>query len=146
MSIELVPTGVSHLPSLEDGYRALIQASDDFERLRIRDRAKAIEAAASVIKRKDVQVHAANLVATAEREIARANPPKPPGPKDPLPRGADLSDDPPINSKVLSKIRSAHAGITDEEFDQQKAEAIENQEPLTRKAIKQINTQENPND
>ena len=44
-------------------------------RVKIRDNAKAVEAASAILKRKDIQVQAANLVQDAERAIAKANPP-----------------------------------------------------------------------
>ena len=80
---EIVPEAAAvstaeNLPALLDaGKRALAQASDDFERIRIADTAKAVQAAATILKRKDIASTASILVARAEREIAKHNPPKP---------------------------------------------------------------------
>ena len=58
------------------GRAALAQAVDDFERLQVRDTAKAIQVAAGIINRRDIQVMASELVMDAERAIAKANPPR----------------------------------------------------------------------
>ena len=66
------------LALVDRGRRALMEARDDFARLRIRDEARAIKAAAEVLKRKDIQTCASVLVQDAERMIAKANPPMDP--------------------------------------------------------------------
>ena len=68
------------IPSqLDRAHTALVQASTDFERLMIRDQAKAYEAAAKILKRRDIQKQASILVQDAERAVSKANPPKPEG-------------------------------------------------------------------
>lgn len=55
--------------------RALAEATDDWQRIEIRDYAKAVALAAEILKHKHIQVQAANLVQDAERAIAKANQP-----------------------------------------------------------------------
>ena len=62
------------LPKLNEAHRALQACTTDFERLWIRDTARAVQAAAAVLGRRDIQVMAAELVGDAERAIAQANP------------------------------------------------------------------------
>ena len=64
---------------LDQAYIALREARTDLERLQIRDQARAAQAAAEVLKRRDIQVEASVLVAAAERAIAAAHPPQPAG-------------------------------------------------------------------
>ena len=125
---------------LDKARHALAQATDDFQRVEIRDHAKAVAEAAEVLKRKDIQVQAANLVQDAERAIAKANPPKQRGgdrrsDKFQTPPKGEFENKSPINQKATQNIRRAHTKVTDEQFEQLKQEAINNQEPLTRKAV-----------
>ena len=64
---------------LDQAKTALTLATDDFERMRVRDQAAAVKAAAEVLRRKDLAVQASLLVNDAEREMARYNPPQPRG-------------------------------------------------------------------
>ena len=59
---------------LDVAKRALAEATEDWQRIDIRDYAKAVAAATAILNRKDIQVQAANLVQDAERAIAKANP------------------------------------------------------------------------
>ena len=61
--------------NLDKGRKALADATDDFRRWSIRKGAKAVEAAALVLGRMDIQVMATELIQRAEREIAKNNPP-----------------------------------------------------------------------
>ena len=127
------------LPQRLDAARsALAAARDDFERLRIRDGAAAIRAAAEVLQRRDVQVAAAELVADAERAIAQANPPRPPadrgqGRKSVAP-GATDSGPAAVAKDALAKMRRAHS-MPDADYERMKAEARERGEPLTRAVL-----------
>ena len=67
------------LAALEEGGNMLTKTADDFERISIRTRADAIRSAAAVLKYRDIQIQAAELVMSAERQIAFANPAKPVG-------------------------------------------------------------------
>ena len=58
---------------LDVAKRALAEATEDWERIDIRDYARAVAAATAILERKDVQVQAANLVQDAERAIVNLN-------------------------------------------------------------------------
>ena len=93
------------IPSqLDRAHTALAQASTDFERLTIRDQAKAYQAAAEILNRRDIQVQASVLVQRAEREISKANPPKPP------PGRSVVLGDGSIPQTTIRDIRAAHSG------------------------------------
>ena len=121
---------------LDEARRALTVASNDFERFRIRDQARTVEAAAKIWNRRDIQVQASVLVQEVEREIAKANPPmsyseagarkgkKPVTPEEPL-----------IKPSTLRSIRQAHDKISDSEFDSIVGEFVFRQEVLTRKQL-----------
>ena len=121
------------LPALLDaGHRALARATDDLERLRIRDGARAYQEAARVLKRTEVLVDASVLVQTAERAIARANPALAPA-KAGARRGKVVATD--IDASLVRKIRSAHARVDDRMFRALIAEARDSGDPLTRKLV-----------
>ena len=127
------------LPQLDEAHQALQACTTDFARLRIRDTARAVQAAAAVLGRRDIQVMAAELVGDAERAIAQANPPQlrksdrvtgigvTPGHGN-FGYVGELSRD------VVRKIRQAHA-IPDADYERVKAEHRERCEPLTRAAL-----------
>lgn len=70
------------IPSqLDRAHTALAEVSTDFERLMIRDQAKAYQAAAEILDRREIQVQASVLVQRAERAISKANPPLKRGPR-----------------------------------------------------------------
>ena len=125
---------------VERAYVALRDARNDFERLIVRDKAQAIAAAAEVLKRRDIQTEASILVASAEREIAKANPPIPPEQRSPgrggntVTANNDIPDD--ISKGNLRQIRQAHDKLTDEQFTAASDKAREQGEPLTRTALK----------
>ena len=89
--------------NLDIAKQALAAAAHDWQRVQIRDNARAIEAAAAILKRKDIQVQAANLVQEAERAIAKATP----------------------SQQNVRQIRHAHNNLTDAEFESAQQEAIE---------------------
>lgn len=120
--------------------RALAEATDDWQRIEIRNHAKALEAAAAeILKYKHIQVQAANLVQDAERAIAKANPPNITGrPKKVVtPNNDFLESEPVISKNNLRQIRLAHNNLSDEEYEAAKQAAIESQTPLTRSALKE---------
>lgn len=142
-SLPAVPEGSNTIvQSLNAAGLALESATNDFERIQIRDNAKAVEAASAILKRKDIQVQAANLVQDAERAIAKANPPKPPEDRG---QGRKANHEIPnpviyeehIAPTTIRDLRKAHGNITDQEYKAAKQEAIENQEPLTRSSLKE---------
>ena len=67
------------LQLLDRGRRDLLAAKDDLERIAIRDRFQRMRVASEIFARKDIAIVAAELVADAERAIAKANPPGPTG-------------------------------------------------------------------
>ena len=133
---------------VERAYVALRDARNDFERLIVRDKAQAIAAAAEVLKRRDIQTEASILVASAEREIAKANPPIPPEQRSPgrggntVTANNDIPDD--ISKGNLRQIRQAHDKLTDEQFAAASEKAREQGEPLTRTALKREARKLNP--
>ena len=133
---------------VERAYVALRDARNDFERLIVRDKAQAVAAAAAVLKRRDIQTEASILVAAAEREIAKANPPIPPEQRSPGRQGNtvtannDIPDD--ISKGNLRQIRQAHDKLTDEQFAAASEKAREQGEPLTRTALKREARKLNP--
>ena len=139
---ELATTETSNIAiKLNSASQALAEATTDFERIEIRDGAKKLQAISEILNRKDIQVQAANLVVTAEYEIAKANPPETAsesgrrggrGKVKGAPTGRTLS------SNIISKIRQAYLGISGSELDQMKQEAVETDEPLTRSKIKKV--------
>ena len=130
--IALPPSGI--IAQVDSIRQALSLCRTDFERLAIRDKARAVSAAAKILKRRDVQSQASWLVADAERLIAKANPPKPPRERSPGRLGNTLPREQHIPRETLSKIRAAHA-MPDETYEAAKAESLESSEPITRKAL-----------
>ena len=123
---------------IEQAYSALRAANGDFERLIVRDQARAAVAAAAILKRRDIQTEASVLVATAEREIAKANPPASPqesGARGGRGRKGVASDDA-LSPSTQRDIRQAHDKLTDEQFQAVAEQAREKDQPLTREVLK----------
>ena len=126
----------------------LAAASDDFTRIRIRDEARAAAAASAILRRRDIEVEASLLAADAEREVVKHNP------KLNAKQGAFLRDNPDSgparerrqlmeligSNEVLTRMRQAHAGFTDDEFEQLKAEHRASCVPLTRAMLAKLAT------
>ena len=129
---------------IERVYVALRDARNDFERLIVRDKAQAIVAAAAVLKRRAIQTEASILVASAEREIAKANPPIPPEQRSPGRGGNTVLWGNGIPQSTVRKIRQAHDKLTDEQFAAASEKAREQGEPLTRTALKREVRKLNP--
>ena len=141
--LQPIETTDSSLPAkLDVASRALAEATEDWQRIDIRDYAKAVAAASEVLKRRDIQVQAANLMMNAERAIAKANPPPTPqwrrraGLNQGVPQENTLSE-PPVSPEAIRKMRQAHNGVDDEEFEQAKDYAVETETPLTRSYLKE---------
>ena len=133
------------LPALLDaGHQALAQATNNLERLRVRDGARAYQEAARVLKRTDVLVDASVLVQTAERAIAQANPA--PGPAEAGARKGKAPTPTDLDVKLLRNIRSAHTHVTDAMFRALVKRAREEGEPLTRKLIARTGRVARPRD
>ena len=129
---------------VERAYVALRDARNDFERLIVRDKAQAVVAAAEVLKRRAIQTEASILVAAAEREIAKANPPIPPEQRSPGRGGNTVPPENGIPQSTVRKIRMAHDKLTDEQFAAASEKAREQGEPLTRTALKREARKLNP--
>ena len=132
----------SLITRIDSAYVTLRNARNDFDRLRIRNEARAAAAAAAILKRRDIQTEATILVATAERVIAKANPPE-------QGRRTDVEDnfvapDNEVNTQLVRDIRFAHDKLTDEQFEAVAEEARKNGEPLTRTALKREARKLNP--
>ena len=141
---------------LESAYSALRAANSDFERLRIRDEARAAVAAADILMRNappaerpllsGIQTEASLLVAAAEREIAKANPPA--TPRESGAHGGRgkkaVNPDNEVSGEVVRQIRQAHDKFTDEQFEQVAGLAREKGEPLTRTVLKREAKKLNP--
>lgn len=149
---ELTPVESPHeIPAkLDVAKRALAEATEDWQRINIRNYARAVAAATAILERKDIQVQAANLVQDAERAIAKANPPyskqeygsmggRTAGNGRPKSSGVPQGNDPTEAKKLgrsnIRKMRAAHEHISDDEFEAKKAEAVETGEPLTRQLL-----------
>ena len=74
--LQVVESSYEIPAKLDVARRALAEATGDWQRMDIRDYARAVAAASAILERRDIQVQAANLVQNAERAIAKANPPK----------------------------------------------------------------------
>lgn len=140
MATELMPIHEddSAIPAkLDVAKRALEEATTDWERIDIRDYARAVAAATAILKRKDIQVHAANLVQDAERAIVKSNPVKTREEYGSM-RGKKVRDASPnlISSDSIKHMRQAHVHLTDKEYDDIKTEAIQTQTPLSQAELK----------
>ena len=133
--VAATPSEVSILTRIDAGRVSLIEAASDFERLQVRDSAKALQIAAEILNRRDIQVEASMLVMDAERAISKANPPKQ-GERTDLDNFGTLV--PEVSSDVRKKIRHAHANINDDQYEALKYKAREEETPLTRAALKRV--------
>ena len=143
---ELTPVESSYeIPAkLDVARRALAEATEDWQRIDIRDYARAVAAASAILERRDIQVQAANLVQDAERAIAKANPPKTKSESSKTTKqeknvkevsNSDGESGPALSNHMIKDMRRAHYKFTDEEYEEVKAEAIASSEPLTRSAL-----------
>ena len=137
--LQTIPT--DNIPAkLDIAAKALSEATTDWQRVEIRDQARALAAAAAILKRKDIQIKAANLVQDAERTIAKANPPMT---REETGRGHKVGLGEPdfydsVSKNEIKHIRDAHNNLTNEEFESAKEEAVKKEEPLTRSKLKKI--------
>ena len=135
-----VITPMRELPTnLDIAKQALADATHNWQRVRIRDSAHAVEAASAILNRRDIQVQAANLVQEAERAIAKATPPQQ-GKRTDRKNFVIENDEVPPDASIITpqnvrQMRHAHNNLTDAEFEAAQQEAIETQTPLTRSAL-----------
>ena len=122
---------VSRLPArLDTARQALAECRSDFERICLRDEARAVKAAALILGRRDIATEAAIFIAEAERVIVQANPPEKRGPK--TEDNFVLQEDETLPASTLRNMRQAHAGLTDDGFKTLCQVAREDQSPVTR--------------
>ena len=130
---------------LDVARRALAEATEDWQRIDIRDYARAVAAATAILERKDIQVQAANLVQDAERAIAKANPPKTWYDRSKTTNeeknvkeasNSDREPGPALSNHMIKDMRRVHYKFTDEEYEELKAEAIASSQPLTHSALR----------
>ena len=121
---------ISNLPArLDTARQALAECRSDFERICLRDEARAVKAAALILGRRDIATEAAIFIAEAERVIVQANPPKQGERTD---RNFVPQEDEVIPPSTLRNMRQAHAGLTDDGFKTLCQVAREDQSPVTR--------------
>ena len=140
---------VDPVAAVKSAYFALQQANDDFERLAIRDSARAAQAAAKILGLRDIQVQASEIVARAERAIVIANPPMPVeesaakavAARNVVPREHDVDSNsnesteiPAVDDSTIRKMRQAHA-MPDTKFEAVVQAAHDKQQPLTRRSL-----------
>ena len=120
---------------------ALPAARTDFERLMLRDEARALAAAAAVLNRRDIQVEASIIVSDAERAIAKANPAAQ-GKRTDLEanfgHGASEVPETQISKAVVKHLRQTHGDLSDAQYADLKRQAIERRQPLTQRAVKSV--------
>ena len=129
MEQEIVPIDEveqSFLANIERGESALAAAETDYERLEVRDAARAAQVVTAALGRRNLVKRFSVLVSRAERAIAKANPPDNRGG-----RGNRITDDT-VSRTDLSRMRQAHDHITDEQFEEIVAES---EEPMTRQQL-----------
>lgn len=129
---------------LDVAKRALAEATEDWQRVDIRDYARAVAAATAILNRKDIQIQAANLVQDAERAITKAHPPMTNQESGRI-GGQKKSDnlkgvvnEPALQalpSRDIRHMRKAHSHLSDDEFEAKKAESVQTGIPLSRRAL-----------
>ena len=118
---------------------ALEQATNDLDRLRVRAEAKVILDVALSFKLGEIVKQASVMVQRAERAIAKANPA--PSPAEAGARkglDSEPNPEPKISPTIVQKIRQAHSGITDEQFEAWVKQTLTDPDapPMTRDALK----------
>ena len=141
----LSPQEVSLIERMEQARMLLAEATDDFTRLRIRDEARAVEAAAAVLHLSEVQITASHLIQRAERAIAFANEPVLQMVEKRFKDGRTGFQKIPafparegISKAAISNFRDAHILISDEEFEAACAASVKEGTPLTRQFFREL--------
>ena len=140
--IEIDEIERSFLANIDRGEQALAAAENDYQRMEVRDAARAARAVTAIMGRKTLVRQFSILVARAERAIAQANP----TPMSPAERShlgtAMLRGELPSPQKGEGmtdqerwKIRQAHNPLTDEEFESVVKEGADTNTPLTRQQL-----------
>ena len=124
---------------VENARRMLSECRTDFERIQVRDHAKAAQEAARILGIRDIQIHASILVQDAEREIHKANPSRQGRRPDKKQEdGTSLSGITKLSNEVIRQIRHTHREIDDDAYGEIKRQAIELGEPLSRALVRKL--------
>ena len=118
--------------NLERGEQALAAAETDYERLEVRDAARAAEIFAKALGRTSMIRRFSVLVQRAERAIVKANPPmsrEEAGAQ----KGGVSGTQPFADKNLLREARRAHSQLPDDQFEALAAENTD--EPMTRKGL-----------
>ena len=119
------------LPAVLDQGRAMILAArDNFERVKLRDDAERLRLLGQALERRDIETLASVLIRDVERAWVQANPPPVGG----RPQKTCISDMPVFTKGQRQAMRAA-AGLCDDDYDELVAEAITEQQPLTRSRV-----------
>ena len=140
------------LITLDEIQNSLVSATETWQQLRIRDVAAATAAAAKVIKRRDIQIKATNLMLEAERMMADTA--EFIGPGTEAHRIATMHgihnkvggkfhqpSDEELTPKDIKEFRRTHKHITNDQFEDLKKQAIETGKPLTRNTLRKFGEQ-----
>lgn len=148
---ELTPEERGLIERMGQAQILLAEATDDFARLRIREEAKAVQAAATILNYSEVQITASHLVQRAERAIAFANEPVVTemlnGQRHlAYPKNGE-SKIPVLPRNLIKMARVAHCHISDEEFESACSASVQEGTPLTRQffiELSRMKRQSNP--
>lgn len=127
-SLPDVPPDAQMLERLHTVESMLRQAQTDVQFKQTIDAARILTRACAILRYKDIQVQAAALVMDAERAIAKAHPPAPPG----AGNKSKATKEGVFAPLMVSKMRSAHTNLTDDAYEALKAESLNREQPLTR--------------
>ena len=141
---EVTGSAKSMVRFVESANRVLALATDNFERIRVRDAAERAQGVAAALGLREVGTKCSLIVADAERVIVQETPVKqgqridlltkvdPDQPAD----NFAFNEGEVINPKTLRNMREAHSGLTDDQYNEVKKQAIIDSEPLSRRKIK----------
>ena len=133
-SLPAVPSGddeISLAVRVFQLHTELQNTTSDLRRLEIRDEARAAAAAAEILGMGDIRLAASELVARAERLIAKNNPAQAGG------RGKKtVNPGLTVSRQVLSDMRTTHAQLDDAQFEQSVQEHHELGVPITRRSLR----------
>ena len=131
----------SFLANIERGEQALAAAENDYQRLDVRDAARAAHAVTQIMGRRKLVRQFSVLVQRAERAIAKANPPFTPQEVNRIGNAAQgknvqhVPQHAELPYPQLAVFRQAHAHITDEEFAAIVSKGEADDTPLTRQQL-----------
>ena len=139
----------SFLANLDRGEQALAEAETDYERLHVRDAARAAQVITAVMGRRKLVRRFSVLVQRAERAIAQTHPPMTAVEALELGRaakngeytagdhinGSSVSGTDGLTQNLIDATRAAHNHITDDQFEAIVAAGEDTDEPMTRQEL-----------